>query len=117
MKKSVKGWVVLLCASMVFFITSVYFIIPKAAAITLPFRWNRVPLQQKRALVLQYFGTPADSSVRLTDKWVAPRNNGTYVLKINYSNDSIAQGYRLYYDYKWYFLEKEYLLSQDEGDE
>jgi len=116
MKKSVRGWVVLLCASLLFFISALYFIIPKAAAITLPFRWNRVPLQQKRPVVLQYFGNPADSSVRLTDKWVAPRNNGTYVLVIKYSADSLAQGYQLYFNYKWYFLEKDYLLFEEKGD-
>ena len=112
MKKTVSGWVILLCISLFVFISAVYFIIPKAAAITLPFRWNSIPLQQKRALVLQYFGRPADSSVTFTDKWVAQRNNGAYILKIHYNADSLADGYKLYFDYKLYFFEKEYLLEE-----
>jgi len=113
MKKNIRGWVILVLASLVICLTAVYFIIPKAAAITLPFRWNSIPMDQKRELVHQYFGQPADStSEPFTDKWLAQRNNGQYVLKIHYTKDSIVEGYKLFFDYKLSFFTKEYLLQE-----
>lgn len=111
MKKSIKGWAVLVFISLAVCITAVYFIIPKAAGISLPFRWNHVPLDQKRQVVLQYFGQPADSSAALTDTWFAQRNNGNYQLVIHYNKDTVATGYQLYFNYKLYFFTKQYLLQ------
>ena len=112
MTKRTTGWVILLSVGVVIFVTAIYVVIPKAAGISLPFRWNSIPLQQKRTLVLQYFGTPADSTVALTDKWVAKRSNGEYVLKMRYTQDSVADSYQLYFDYKLFFFTKEYLLEE-----
>lgn len=112
MKKAIRGWLILLFIALVVFITALYFIIPKAAALTLPFRWNSVPLEQKRALVLQYFGRPADSSVAFMDKWVAQRDNGDYILTVHYTKDSVAEGYKLYFNYRLYFFHTQYLLQE-----
>ncbi len=113
MKKNIVGWVILVFAILAVCLTAVYFIIPKAAAITLPFRWNSIPLDQKRDFVHQYFGQPADSlSEAFTDKWLAQRNNGQYVLKIHYTKDSISDGYKLFFNYKLSFFTKEYLLQE-----
>jgi hypothetical protein len=112
MKKGIRGWVILVFACLVFFITAVYFIIPKAAGLSLPFRWNSIPLQQKRELVLQYFGKPADSSEAYIDQWVAQRDNGAYILKIHYDKDSLSDSYKLYYDYRLYFIHNQYLLKE-----
>jgi len=112
MKSSIRGWVILLVAMLAICITAIYFIIPKAAAISPPFRWNQIPLDENRVLVHQYFGMPVDTSEASTDKWIATRDNGAYILKIHYTKDSIADSYKLYFDYKLYFIKKEYLLKE-----
>ncbi len=112
MNKRTKGFLILLCAFAAVFILTVYFLIPKAASLTLPYRWNSIPLEQTRGVVLQYLGRPEDTSIAYTDQWIARRDNGEYVLKINYSKDSVAANYKLYFDYKLYFFHKEYLLVE-----
>jgi hypothetical protein len=112
MKKSTAKWFVLLFVCIAVFVTAVYFIIPKAASLTLPFRWNAVPVGQKQTIVRQYFGRPADTSVAFTDKWIAARKNGEYILQVHYAADSLADGYKLLFNYRLYFFHKQYVLKE-----
>ena len=112
MNKRTKGLLLIAGFAAVICIVMVYVAIPKMAALALPFRWGTVPLDQPRTLVRQYYGRPADTSVALTDEWRATRENGEYVLKINYGKDSIASAYQLYFNYRLSFFHKQYLLVE-----
>ena len=115
MNKRTKGLLLIFGFFAVIFLVMVYVAVPKIAALTLPFRWGSIPLDQPRTLVIQYLGKPFDSSIALTDEWRAQRENGAYILKINYSKDSVASSYKLYFDYSLSFFHKEYLLVEKTG--
>ena len=112
MNKRTKGLLIVAGAFALVFIVMVYAVIPKIAALTLPFRWGNVPLDQPRTLVRQYYGKPFDTSVALTDEWRATRQNGEYVLKVTYAKDTIAASYKLYFNYSLSFFHKQYLLVE-----
>lgn len=94
-----------------------YFIIPKAAAINLPYRWEQIPLGQKRVIAERFLGkaTHSDSTALLIkgEEWIAHRTNGNYCLTIYYNQDTIADAYRLTFDYQLGFLHKRYLLKAE----
>jgi|SRR5215471_9696016 len=96
---------------------TIFYFIPKTAAIVLPFRWDHVPLGQKRSTALHYFGRPADSltNTTKTDTWKAERENGEYTLEIHYSAgvDTVADSYTLDFTYKLGFFSKTYRLKSD----
>ena len=115
MNKRKKGLLLIFGFVAVIFIIMVYVVVPKIAALTLPFRWGSIPLDQPRTLVVQYLGKPFNSSTPLSDEWRAPRENGEYILKVNYSKDSVASSYKLYFDYSLSFFHKEYLLVEKTG--
>ncbi len=112
MNKPTKGLMIVAGAFALVFIVMVYVAVPKIAALTLPFRWGAVPLDQPRTLVRQYYGRPFDTTIALTDEWRATRQNGEYVLKVTYTKDSIAQAYKLYFNYSLAFFHKQYLLVE-----
>lgn len=94
-----------------------YIFIPRAALINLPYRWERIPLGQKRTIVIRSLGkaTYSDSTTVLQqgEIWVANRTNGDYTLSIYYNRDSIADAFQINFDYKLGFLSKHYLLKAE----
>jgi len=98
----------------------IFFFIPKAAGITLPYRWNNIPLEQPRQVVLQYLGKPVTTDVTAIMKngetWVSERNNGEYLLNIQYviNADTIAKKYSLDFVYKLGFFKKVYHLKSEQ---
>jgi len=112
MNKRLKGLLVLLCASALVCCVMVFVIIPRTAALTLPYRWGNIPLGQPRTLLRQYLGKPADTLTQNMDAWVAKRENGEYLLNVTYNSDSSSTGYMLYFNYHLSFFHKQYLLVQ-----
>ncbi|MBN9296157.1 MAG: hypothetical protein J0I41_04050 [Filimonas sp.] len=92
---------------------AMFIAVPKAAKLTMPYRWGNVPLGQKRFLFHNYYGKPLNGdSASLTDKWRANRENGFYTLEVNYGQDSSAQHYKILFTYKVGFIKKEYNLME-----
>jgi len=91
--------------------TVLFFVIPKAAAISLPYKWNHIPIDQKRVFVHQYLGKPEKDNMSNGDEYTAGRTNGTYVLTIFYNKDSVATNYNLVFNYKLGFFHKQYDLT------
>ncbi len=120
MKKRWQPLLAVLLCWVLFSFSAIYFFIPKAAALTLPYRWNHIPLGQPRSSVLQYLGKPASADkLQLTAKgdiWKAERNNGEYILKIQYNinTDTVAQNYTLDFRYKLGFFHKTYHLKSNQ---
>lgn len=112
MKKRYKTLLVLLIAGIALFCIVVFILVPKAAAITLPYRWGNIPLHQHRSLVRQYLGQPSDTTIAQTDKWTARRNNGEYLLSIAYAGDTTSASYTIYFNYHLGFFKKNFLLVE-----
>jgi len=112
MNKRTKGLLLVFGFFAIIFIIMVYVAVPKMAALSLPFRWDRVPLDQPRTLVRQYYGRPADTTIALTDEWIARRNNSEYMLRVTYDSSNTAASYKLYFNYHPWFFKKQYLLVE-----
>ena len=112
MNKRFKGLAILIVGAITLFCIIVFILVPKAAAITLPYRWGNIPLHQTRSMVRQYLGQPVDTTAAQTDKWTARRENGEYVLTVAYANDTTAASYKIYFNYHLGFFKKNFLLVQ-----
>jgi hypothetical protein len=91
---------ILLLASAMY--SAVYFwIIPASAKMMMPFKWNRIPLNQKREVVTAYLGTSANRNYEAVtaDTWIIRKTNYEYTLTINYSKDTIAKSYYIQYKF------------------
>lgn len=92
--------VIVLLASAMY--SAVYFwIIPASAKMMLPFKWNRIPLNQKREVVTGYLGTPSNRKYEAasSDTWLLRKSNYEYVLTINYSKDTVAKSFSIQYNF------------------
>lgn len=112
MKKRYKALLLLVTAGIILFCIVVFILVPKAAAITLPYRWGNIPLHQHRSLVRQYLGIPTDTTIANTDKWAARRENGAYILSVAYNGDTTATSYTIYFNYHLGFFKKSFLLVE-----
>ncbi|HVX50849.1 MAG TPA: hypothetical protein VHB48_11865 [Chitinophagaceae bacterium] len=111
MKKRFRGAVILLCGCALVLGMVIFVLVPRAAAITLPFRWGNIPLHQPKAIVHQYLGRPAEVTDS-TDTWRAGRDNGEYQLYVTYAPDSSSVSYKIFFHYHLGFFHKQYLLVQ-----
>src|SRR3954451_1839379 len=95
-------------------LSMVFYFIPKAAGIILPFKWDHIPLAQTRTTVFQYLGKPVITAFPL-DSWKADRENGEYLLHVHYKADpdTIADSYTLDFVYKLGFFSKTYHLKSE----
>lgn len=112
MRKHLWKWFALMGIFAALFCLLAYVIIPKTAAITLPYKWNNVPLGQPMLITRQYLGQPADTTTQQADSWIARRENGEYLLQMHYNSDSVSTSYKLYFNYHWGFFKKQYLLVE-----
>lgn len=111
MKDKAPYIIILLFLVTALFVFVVYIAIPKAAALTLPYKWSNVPLAQKQIIVHQYLGKPTNAnSITQEEQWVEMRENGEYVLTVFYK-DSVANNYSLIFYYHLSFFHKNYDLK------
>lgn len=116
MKMNFRYALSLVIALLVLLAFAIFVIVPEAVSITLPYRWDNIPVGQKRFVLHQYLGEPAKSTSSLAEKnneeWIAKRENGEYVLTVFYNpKDSVATNYKLVFDYHLWFFHKQYDLS------
>ena len=90
------------------------YIVPKAAALATPHKWNRIPIGQTQETSYEYFGTPSDS-IRSKNEKVDIWNNGSkdrmYTLKLYYEKDSIVSRFAIYYHFTRWHISKDYLVD------
>ena len=113
MKPKLQYTLVLLIALLILFAFAVFVIIPRAVALTLPYRWDNIPVGQKRFVVHQYLGEPIkNNSSDTSEEWIAKRENGDYKLTVFYNpKNSVASHYKLVFDYHLSFFHKQYNLT------
>ncbi len=99
---------ILVMAVLAFFLLE--WMIPKTAAFSIPSRWKRVPVREKRFTARNYYGLPTDSSAE-RDGWEDGTKNKTFRLNIYYNSDSIATSYSIHYRYRKGWLQRSYLLD------
>ena len=92
-------------------LSMIFYFIPKAAGVILPFKWDHIPLAQSRTVVLQYLGNPAATAFP-NDTWKSERDNGEYIY-YKIENDTIADSYTLDFIYKLGFFTKTYRLKSE----
>ncbi len=114
MKNSLQYLTGILILFLLVIFSMVFYFIPKAAAVILPFKWDHIPLAQNRTVVLQYLGKPASAAFP-NDIWKSERDNGEYILNIHYKteNDTIADSYTLDFIYKLGFFTRKYHLKSE----
>ncbi|MCW3088343.1 MAG: hypothetical protein JWQ78_1729 [Sediminibacterium sp.] len=87
-------------------------VVPKMAAVTVPHKWNRVPLQQSREIAHGYFGEPSlankDSTI---EQWADGSKGKMYFLRIYYAPDTTAMAFSIHYRFHNALASKDYLLD------
>ncbi len=99
----------LLIASLLLLTFAFFVLVPKAAMLSVPYKWRSVPIGQKAFLIHQYFGEPNMADVD-ADKWIVRKDNGDYSLTVSYDKDSAVTAYSIEFAYHLWFVRKHYLL-------
>lgn len=103
--------VLFLAALLVVYLLAFFWAVPKLAAFSVPARWQRLPVKQRRMLVRDYLGQPlrADGLRDLWEEGIAAKK--TYQLSCYYSTDTTCIAYAIRYQYRSVFFSKAYLLD------
>lgn len=101
MKKWLISILIILLLASAMYSAAYFWVIPASAKMMMPFKWNRIPLNQKREVVTAYFGTPSNRKYEVVsgDTWIARKNNYEYTLNISYSKDTIVKSFSIQYKF------------------
>lgn len=89
-------------------------IVPFAAKANIPYRWQNIPLGQKRAVFHEYLGEPAIGMWDVKgDEWSKRTNRNSVFLNVGYSSDTVAKHYRIGFVYTHWFGTRTYILKRD----
>jgi hypothetical protein len=96
----------------------IYFeaIVPFAAKMNIPYRWQHIPLGQKRMAVHEFLGSPISNSNSWDikgDEWSKRSNKNFVFLNVGYNADTVARRYRIGFVYNYWFGRRIYILKQD----
>jgi hypothetical protein len=87
-------------------------VVPKTASLTVPRRWNNLPLRQPRTLVRDYLGEPSvPTKDSMIDQWADGSRGKMYFLRIYYAMDSVAVTFSIHYQYKNKIASRDYLID------
>jgi hypothetical protein len=103
---------VLLMGALYFFLFN--WVVPKAASLTVPGRWNRLPIKQPKSIVHDYLGQPTVFPLTgdtAWEGWTGGSKGKSYLLKIYYVTDSIAGAYSIHYQYRNPIVSRDYLID------
>ena len=87
-------------------------VVPKAASLTVPGRWNMIPLRQTKDIVHNYLGEPFRQDANDgSEEWSGGSKGKMYFLRVYYVSDTLAAGYSIHYQYKNFLVSKNYLVD------
>lgn len=86
-------------------------VIPKTATLTVPQKWKSLPLRQSKTIIHAYLGDPVWGKDSTYEEWLGGVKGKTYVLRIDYSSDTIASGFSIRYHYQNRFADRNYLID------
>ena len=89
-------------------------VVPKTASLSVPRKWNMIPLGQSKNIVHGYLGEPAvvnELKYPRYEQWVNGSKRKLYLLRIYYASDTLAEAYTIHYQYKNYQESRNYLID------
>lgn len=116
--KKIRNWSLFLL-SMVVILGGLYaflfnWVVPKTASLTIPRKWQMIPLRETKNIVQDYLGEPVSREKTFDsnrEEWVNGSKGKMYYLHVYYSMDTIAISYTIHYEYKNWLLARSYLLD------
>jgi len=88
--------------------------IPFAAKANIPYRWQNIPLGQKRIVVHEYLGSPRINGAQLKgDQWSKDIKANKIFINVGYNSDTVASNCRIGFVYNYWFGKRIYYLKQD----
>lgn len=115
MRKLFKRLGYLILVGIGIYLLLVFFIIPFAAKLDKPVKWNKIPFSQARTIVHEYLGSPDSSGVK--DVWYRKSTYGMYKLEVYYNAMSNASKYRMFFSYKYDLFYEYQLLESSYANE
>lgn len=89
------------------------FIVPKTALLSIPRKWQMIPLNQSKEIVYNYLGEPnhqTNAKGSIHDEWKNGSKGKMYSLHMYYQ-DTLVVGYSIRYEYENWLFVKKYLLD------
>jgi hypothetical protein len=117
MKKWRWIFITIIAVFVAFYSFVYFFVIPKAAVVSIPHKWRNVGVGLKRSEYVFYIGRPdEDSTVAKTnsDIWIMREENYTFQLQLHYTADSIADNAKITYTFSNYLFRKAGTIQKDE---
>jgi|KBSMisStandDraft_5_1062788.scaffolds.fasta_scaffold2247599_2 hypothetical protein len=115
MKKWRWVFITIIAFFVAFYSFAYFFVIPKAAIVSTPYKWRNVGPGLKRSEYVFYIGRPAEDNNAAkvnSDKWITRDENYTFQLQLHYNKDSIADNTTITYVFSNYLFHKEGILSE-----
>lgn len=110
MQKWIIGVLLLLLVSYAVYGFVFSYIVPNVAALTVPQKWKRVPLRQKKEVVHNYLGENFTEGPGM-EVWAYGSKGKMYRLFIFYSSDTVSIAYSIHYAYDKLMVTKDYLVD------
>src|SRR5215210_8761505 len=98
-----------------FYSFAFFFVIPKAAIVSMLYKWHNVGVGLKRSEYAIYVGRPAEDNSAAkanSDKWIMRDENYIFQLQLHYNADSIADNAKITYTFSNYLFHKEGVLVE-----
>lgn len=115
MKKWRWFFITIIAFFIAFYSFAYFFVIPKAALVSIPLKWHNVGVGLKRDKYAIYVGRPAEDSSAAkanSDKWIVRDENYTFQLQLHYNADSIADNATVTYVFSNYLFHREGVLAE-----
>ncbi|QEC66386.1 hypothetical protein FRZ67_03365 [Panacibacter ginsenosidivorans] len=115
MKKWRWVFITIIAFFIAFYSFAYFFVIPKAAIVSMPYKWRNIVVGLKRSEYVFYIGRPAEDSTTAkanSDKWIMRDENYIFQLQLHYNTDSIADHATITYVFSNYLFHKEGKLSE-----
>lgn len=115
MKKWRWIFITIIAFFIAFYSFAYFFVIPKAALVSIPYKWRNIVVGLKRNQYPIYLGRPDEdnSPAKISiDKWTMRDENYTFQLQVHYDTGGIADNATITYVFSNYLFHKKGTLSE-----
>jgi hypothetical protein len=119
MKKWRWTFITIIAFFIAFYSFAYFFVIPKAAIVSMPYKWRNVSPGLKRSEYVFYIGRPVEDNTTAktnSDKWIMRDENYTFQLNLHYNSDSIADNATINYVFSNYLFHREGTLVEKNAE-
>jgi hypothetical protein len=112
MKKWLWFFAIIITIFLMLYAFAYFFVIPKTAEASLPYKWKNIPAGLKRNEYAIYLGkSSADEN---NNTWIKRDDHYIFSLTINYNADSTASSVELKYTFSNYLFHKEGVIHRND---